>query len=207
MASKKQDIAHVKEFFSPITDVLALTPVLPGESAQLYQRGLIAAVKELDASTPLQVYLAEKIFECLWWMRRYENQKRTTIIRKMAKLLDTGYSPTITNNQAWAFEVIMENRVDDEDFVKTLDEHNHSLESLTQEAMSDCRGQLEDLEVQIALKAKTLAGFQASYEVLVQRNVNAERLRLQNDLMRRDLQAIEAEPRSTRSSGDSDQQP
>jgi hypothetical protein len=43
----------------------------------------------------------------------------------------------------------------------------------------------------VALKAKTLAGFQASYEVLVNRKVNAERMRLQNALMQRDLGAIE----------------
>lgn len=47
------------------------------------------------------------------------------------------------------------------------------------------------LEEMIALKAKTLAGFQTSYEVLSNRKVNAERLELQNSLMRRDLQAIE----------------
>ena len=43
----------------------------------------------------------------------------------------------------------------------------------------------------VALKAKTLAGFQASYEVLVNRNINADRMRLQNALLQRDLGAIE----------------
>ena len=46
----------------------------------------------------------------------------------------------------------------------------------------------------IALNAKTLTGFQASYEVVVNRKVNAERMRLQNALMQRDLGAIENPP-------------
>jgi hypothetical protein len=45
----------------------------------------------------------------------------------------------------------------------------------------------------IAFKAKTLAGFQASYEALVNRNINRERLELQNAILKRDLQAIEME--------------
>ena len=49
------------------------------------------------------------------------------------------------------------------------------------------------LDEQVALKAKTLAGFQASYEVLVNRKENAERMRLQNALMTRDLGAIDME--------------
>ena len=36
----------------------------------------------------MQVYLAEKILECLWWMRRYEQQKRATLAREMAKILN-----------------------------------------------------------------------------------------------------------------------
>jgi hypothetical protein len=43
----------------------------------------------------------------------------------------------------------------------------------------------------IALKVKTLTGFQASYEALVNRSVLQERLKLQNDLLKRDLHSIE----------------
>ena len=48
---------------------------------------------------------------------------------------------------------------------------------------------------QVALKAKTLAGLQASYEVLANRGLNAERMRLQNALLRRDLGALDAPAR------------
>jgi len=53
-----------------ISSLLGVAQVMPGESVEAYQSGLLATVEELGADTPLQVYLAEKIFQCLWWMRR-----------------------------------------------------------------------------------------------------------------------------------------
>jgi hypothetical protein len=50
-------------------------------------------VNELGAKTQLQVYLAEKIFQCIWWMRRYETQKHSTIIDAMVKLLTDSTIP------------------------------------------------------------------------------------------------------------------
>jgi hypothetical protein len=49
------------------------------------------------------------------------------------------------------------------------------------------------LDEQVALKTKTLEGFQASYEVLVNRKLNVERMQLSNDLLRRDLGALDLE--------------
>jgi hypothetical protein len=43
----------------------------------------------------------------------------------------------------------------------------------------------------IALKTKTLAGFQVSYEQLTSRKIQRERLEMQNSLLRRDLAAID----------------
>ena len=47
------------------------------------------------------------------------------------------------------------------------------------------------LDQGIALKAHTLAQLQKSYEALVNRSVMQERLKLQNDLLKRDLLAID----------------
>ena len=174
-----------------ISQLIGASPVLPGESESIYQQGLVATVKELGAETPLQIYLAEKIYECLWWMRRYENQKRATIIRNMANALDPdNLQLAISELEAWVMEVLFANGVDDE-FHDLLKEHNLTLDSLTQKAFAESRQALENLDQMIALKAKTLAGFQASYEVLVNRKINIERMQLQNALMQRDLGAIE----------------
>ena len=193
MASRKLQAKSVKAVPSPISQILESSPVLPGESEAVYQQGLIATVQELGATTPLQIYLAEKIYECLWWMRRYENQKRATLIRKMAQILaPSGAGSEVTELEAAVTEQLHNNHIDDA--LKTLFlRHKLDMASLTQKAMALSRLDHVSLDEMIAVKAKTLAGFQASYEVLVNRKVNAERMRLQNALMTRDLGAIEME--------------
>ena len=175
--------------------ILGGTPALPGESQEVYQQGLVAAIQELSATTPLQAYLAEKIYECLWWMRRYENQKRATLIHSMAVILETDkYARGVSDLQASVMDALYANRIGDEFNNELLGEHNLTMETLTQKAMASSRSVFENLDQMIALNAKTLAGFQASYEVVVNRKVNAERMRLQNAVMQRDLGAIENEP-------------
>ncbi len=197
--SKKSSNKVVQVVSSPITQILGSTPVLPGESQEIYQQGLVATIQELGARTPLQIYLAEKIYECLWWMRRYENQKRATLIHSMAGVLETHkYAGGITDLQVWVMDALYANRIDDE-FNELLGEHNLTMETLTQKAMASSRPVFESLDQMIALNAKTLAGFQASYEVVVNRKVNAERMRLQNALMQRDLGAVENQPTLTES--------
>lgn len=93
------------------------------------------------------------------------------------------------------------NCIDDE-FIELLEEHKLTMETLTQRATADCLDDLENLDQMFALNAKTLAGFQASYEVLVNRKVNAERMRLQNALMQRDLGAIESQPTNVTINGE-----
>ena len=194
MSTKKSGVKSLQVSLSAISRFVGASPVLPAEPANVYQQGLLATVQEFDATTPLQVYLAEKIFECMWWMRRYENQKRATVIRSMAKALaQVGKYDTDEKLFALAEVALYANRMDDE-FAQLLDQKKFSMESLTQQGMSRCVGELLNLENLISNKAKTMAGFQASYEVLVNRKVNAERMRLQNSLLQRDIGAIDNGP-------------
>jgi len=89
-------------------------------------------------------------------------------------------------------DAMFANRIDKE-LTRALSRGNQSLESLRQRAFASRRDQLMQLDEQVALKAKTLAGFQASYEVLVNRKLNVERMQLSNDLLRRDLGALDLE--------------
>lgn len=190
MSENKPTSKVIQVAQSSITQLVGASPVLPGESADLYQYGLTSTVKELGAETPLQIYLVEKIFECLWWMRRYENQKHATLIRSMASALDPNkIVGDVSRREAWVMAALFANRIDDE-FNELLQEQNLTLDSLNQKALAKTRQALEGLDQMIALKAKTLAGFQASYEVLVNRKNNIERMQLQNKLMQRDLGAI-----------------
>lgn len=57
--------------------------------------------------------------------------------------------------------------------------------------MSSVKDDIQKLDQLIALRVKTLMQLQQSYEALVNRSVLQERLKLQNDLLRRELQAID----------------
>jgi len=176
-----------------ISDIVSSDPVLPGESRELYDACLKSVITELKATTALQIYLAEQMFECLWWIRRYEQQKRDTILREMANILDTASYPIkISGDKRYYFHALQD-ADPSEDLLEIIDKSNYSIDTLRQEAMIKAMAHMHGTDVRIAFKAKTLAGFQASYEVLVNRNINRERLELQNAILKRDLQAIEME--------------
>ncbi len=176
-----------------ISEIVSTDPVLPGESRALYDACLRSVITELKAITALQIYLAEQIFDCLWWMRRYEQQKRDTILREMANILDISRSRSnISEHKRFYFHLLQVEEASKE-LQEILEQAKHSIDTLRQEAMYRVGQELNAIDVRITLKTKTLAGFQASYEALVNRNINRERLELQNAILKRDLQAIEME--------------
>ena len=172
----------------------ASSPVLPGESESIYKNGLHATITELGAVTPLQIYLAEKIFDCLWWIRRYESFKRASVVRAMGDMLKADRLETrISKTTSHITQALLDGNLEDPVVVKAMEHHNYTIEILTQEAMSKRREQISKVDEQTALRIKTLNGLQSSYEALVNRKVHIERLQLQNNLLRRDLEAIEVE--------------
>jgi hypothetical protein len=181
----------VKKAQAAISSLLAVNPVLPGESAEVYQDGLAGLIVELEAKTVLQVYLAEKIYECLWWIRRYDTQKRERLLSEMAQLLE---GDTFRSGPSQA-ELVIRRQLGSPALSPTILEmlgsKHYDLALLRQEAHSSCASELRALDDQIALQVKILAGLQASYEVAANRKLNIERLRLQNALLARDLEAIE----------------
>ena len=152
----------------------------------------MSLIEELEAKTVVQVYLAEKIFECLWWIRRYDQQKRATIAREMGSLFDKSfnYSLTMSTAEVNNMQIVLDPSRKKE-FQKLLKESGYTEQSLMQEALSEKALQIAHIDNQITVLAKNLAGFQASYEVLVNRKLNIERLRLQNELLSKDLESIE----------------
>lgn len=173
-----------------ISQLLGTVPTLPGESSDQYQQSLQALLEELEATTVLQVYVAEKIHDCLWWIRRYEQQKRATIVAEMAAITKGHFSNHVTDKQEYVRDMLMQNKTSAQ-LQQILASIRHTPESLQQLAMQNKSGHLAKLDSQIALHTKILAGLQASYEVAFNRKAQVERLQLQNDLLRRDLQAID----------------
>jgi hypothetical protein len=174
-----------------ISSLISTSPVLIGESAEVYANALATTIQELSATTPLQIYLAEKIFDCLWWLRRYEQQKRKTLIRSMCEQLEPQKYERNMNplKEAW-FRALEGGQLTPE-LSRAMAAKSHNLESLQQEAFDKCLDKMLSLDDLIAIKSKTLAGFQASYEALTNRKLFSEKLKLQNSLMRKGLDAIE----------------
>ena len=147
-------------------------------------------INELGAKSVLQVYLAEKIYECLWWIRRYEEQKRVTIITEMSIQVNGASPLSNTKDQIHLRETLLLNKVDGK-AIQIVSAKGHSIESLRQMAMSRRRAEIFQLDNQIALQTKILSGLQASYEVAFNRKRHVERFELQNALMRQDFRAIQ----------------
>ena len=168
-------------------------PTLPGESSIDYQQGLIQLIDELGAKTVLQVYLAEKIYDCLWWIQRYQQQKRMTLLTEMAlQLQDNILRYDLLSTGAKLRDDLAADQMSGR-LKSALKENNHTLESIRQVAHEKHASKLRALDDQIALQAKILAGFQASYEVASNRKLVTEKLTLQNQLLVKDLGAIDRE--------------
>ena len=147
-----------------ISSVFGGPPTLPGESAEEYQHGLQSVIEELGARTVMQVYLAEKIFECLWWMRRYEQQKLMMMAQEMTRLLTDVRYNQFTAHEYKIMDIVLDpTRRHELDTL--LEKSGYTEHSLMQKAFEVNVGPIAVLNNQIIILAKTLSGFQASYEV------------------------------------------
>jgi hypothetical protein len=181
-ASQSQAASQISQIFGPIK-------LLPGESEAVYRAGLGGTINELGASTHLQIYLAEKIFQCLWWMRRYEVQKQSSIVNAMVRL-SSQYNTAETTKHNLTVK-LQAHMWDAQDVITFIKQKGFTPESLTAKAMSEVREEIQKIDTLIALRVKSLGQLQQSYEALVNRSVMQERLKLQNELLKRDLQAID----------------
>jgi dephospho-CoA kinase len=138
----------------------------------------------------LQIYLAEKIYDCLWWIKRYEAQKLMVMIAVMIEMVQDHYPAKGTIDTVELRDALFSEAVTAEMF-EALQGMGCTIESLKQQAMTRKSREIRALDEQIALQAKMLAGFQASYEVAANRKLNIERMKLQNEMLRRDVEAID----------------
>jgi hypothetical protein len=191
-AAEKKDASNraaTRQAASKISQIVGGKFILPGENAQQFHQAYAAALVELGAQTQLQIYLAEQIFHSMWWIRRYELQKRASLISEMVKILR---SPGLSELPGLDLTELFEaGRWDDPAVLNEIKSKGFTVQSLLQRAGVRQQEELMRLDQSIALKAHTLAQLQKSYEALVNRSVMKERLKLQNDLLKRDLLAID----------------
>ena len=191
-AAAKQDASNraaTKQAASKISQIVGGNFILPGENAQQFHKAYAQALVELGAQTQLQIYLAEQIFHSMWWIRRYELQKRASLISEMVKILrNPGLAELLGLDLT---ELLEAGRWDEPAVLNEIKSKGFTVQSLLQRAGVRQQEELMRLDQSIALKAHTLAQLQKSYEALVNRSVMQERLKLQNDLLKRDLLAID----------------
>ena len=181
--------AATKQAASKISQIVGGNFILPGENAQQFHQAYAATIVELGAQTQLQIYLAEQIFHSMWWIRRYELQKRASLISEMVRILR---SPGLVEIAGLDLTELLEaGRWDDPAVLNEIKSKGFTVHSLLQRAGVRQQEELMRLDQSIALKAHTLAQLQKSYEALVNRSVMQERLKLQNDLLKRDLLSID----------------
>ena len=174
---------------SKISQIVGGNFILPGENMQEFQQAYEQVILELGAQTQLQIYLAEQIFHSMWWIRRYELQKRASLISEMVKILrNPGLAELLGLDLT---ELLEAGRWDEPAVLNEIKSKGFTVQSLLQRAGVRQQEELMRLDQSIALKAHTLAQLQKSYEALVNRSVMQERLKLQNDLLKRDLLAID----------------
>ena len=135
---------------------------------------------------PMQVYLAQKMVDCMWWLSTYNIAKHSASVETMITILKLDADEeedwpvvqclrSLDWNNALVFEAAQQ--------------WGHNVQSLHALATTRSRDPLLNLEQLSVIRTKTL--HQTSYEALVSRPILQERLKLQNQLMSRDLGALE----------------
>ena len=182
-----------------ISQVMNACRVLPTESVADHTSGLMALLIELEANSPLKVYLAENVHECMLWIRRYRNQKHQAILKVTAHFLHQRLSGTkVSINQLTDFS-------DSDNIFQALSLNpagatvkgilanaKTTLASVQAEAITWRSAELSALDENIAKQFRMLQVLQAEYERLENRKLKREYLQLQVENLRRNVNAIEA---------------
>jgi hypothetical protein len=103
------------------------------------------------------------------------------------------YSSRKTLSKTEVRNALLENSPVYDKITESINSTGHMFESIRQKAMDKQHENLVHLDQQIALQTKILFGLQCSYEVVFNCKINVERLQLQNDLLRRDVQGIDVD--------------
>ena len=152
----------------------------------------------------MQRYLAQKIFDCVWEINSYEIARRGIVANLMVQQL-LGRKAEWGDTWEETVRAIFSGEWDNADVVRCLADNGYTPESLYAECVGYKQEPLRHLEQLTAVRTKTMLQLQASFEALVSRPILLERLRMQNELMRRELKAIEVKAGSvTGSQGETD---
>ena len=128
--------------------------VIEGESQAEYDRGRKTTIQELAATSPLEIYLAEKMFDCLWWIRRLDSIRVSVIQKGMFESLGHVHRnkgiKALLDAEAW----------DDPSLQEALRDSGTTRESLPAAGMVKAQDSLESLDKQTAFRLKMFRDLQ-----------------------------------------------
>jgi len=177
-----------------ISSIIGPHVALPSESEEAYEAGLLLLIDELRASSPLQVFLVEQIYESMVWVKRCQRDKRGVIRRRMASLLSE--YPETTEEFEEGLIAVSENP-DDEEWAEWLSDmlsrKNYSLETLELAATNSSLDTIKRMDDSIRLHMNNIRQVQRSLDVAEMKPLLKKRLELQVSHLERDLHVIEQE--------------
>ena len=151
--------------------------VIKGESQQEYDQGREATIRDIGAQSPLEVYLAEKMFDCLWWIRRLDAVRVDVIREGMVQALD------YFQRNAEIRELIAREEWDDPAMQRALQKSDLTVDTLPAAGMIKAEKSLESMDKQTGFRMKMFRDLQKAYEAHTNRQLNTDRLTLQNRLL------------------------
>lgn len=159
---------------------MRMANLMPGQDEDDYKRDVLELIEQLRLRTPAQYFIAQRFYDCLAWIRAYDDAKHAVIAESAIRILD------LDERRPDDLEITRHIRHCDweHECVKAAANHRgHTVKSLHALALNWSRQELVQLEQLSALRTKSLKQLQTSLELLVGRTDLQRRLRLHNEMM------------------------
>lgn len=173
--------------------MLGVDRVLPGEDRDAFAAGLEEFLVSLDvARSSAAAYLAELVYEQLWWLKRYSDLKQELLRNAMLKFLGEALVEEGIKLDRPLTPVLFEpaNEVLLSDIVKQA---RWSLSALRNQAFLSLESAFAEIDQSTELTLKNLSKLQGNLDLWLARGPKQKLLRLEIERRQRDLAAIEGQ--------------
>lgn len=176
---------------SPLARLIGPVELLPGESQQAYDSELAALLKDIGTNSPLAVMLTEQLYESLLWARRHGADKARLIVNAMVELLVDYHGWDEVRLALYASLSGSEDEEATALIAQLLEDKGHTIGSLRAAATKRCMDSLKVLDGLIQQQLNSARHLQKSIEALELKPLVMERMCLDIQNLKRDLNAIE----------------
>lgn len=196
--SRTSSAKPAKAAAASISGVLGVVRCLPGESVETHQQALAELMQELEAKTPLEIYLCENILETLMWIRRYREQKHAMVLKAMASYMvsyleckpKAAFLHRDMGPDRHGFFGLLASNPEHQLIQNLLSDAKLTLDEVRAQAIEAHAEGLLGLDEKISGELRILQGFQTAYERQKNAKLKHDLLRLQVENLARDQKAI-----------------